>query len=56
MADARSGIRAAQAGLLINAALAGIKLAAGIIGNIWGVLGDGFNAILQFFDSLLART
>lgn len=30
--------------------------AAGIIGNIWGVLVDGFNAILQFFDSLLART
>ncbi len=30
--------------------------AAGIVTNIWGVLVDGFNAILQFFDSLLART
>lgn len=30
--------------------------AAGIVANIWGVLVDGFDAILQFFDSLLART
>jgi hypothetical protein len=27
--------------------------AAGIVSNIWGVLVDGFNAILQFFDTLL---
>ncbi len=30
--------------------------AAGILANIWGVIVDGFNAILVFFDSLLART
>ena len=30
--------------------------AAGIVGNIWGVLVDGFNAILRFFDSLLKRS
>lgn len=29
--------------------------AAGIVTNIWGVIVDGFNAILRFFDSLLAR-
>jgi hypothetical protein len=29
--------------------------AAGIIQNIWGVVVDGFNAILRFFDSLLNR-
>lgn len=30
--------------------------AAGIVSNIWGVIVDGFNAILSFFDSLLERT
>lgn len=30
--------------------------AAGILTNVWGVLVDGFNAILVFFDSLLKRT
>ncbi|MGN6751897.1 MAG: hypothetical protein ACTHJJ_05020 [Intrasporangium sp.] len=29
--------------------------AAGIVQNIWGVVVDGFNAILRFFDSLLNR-
>lgn len=29
--------------------------AADIVGNIWGVIVDGFNAILQFFNSLLNR-
>jgi hypothetical protein len=27
--------------------------AAGIVTNIWGVIVDGFNAILRFFDTLL---
>ena len=30
--------------------------AAGIVSNIWGVIVDGFHAILRFFDSLLLRT
>lgn len=30
--------------------------AAGIVGNVGGVLVDGFNAILRFFDTLLGRT
>ncbi len=30
--------------------------AADIISNIGGVFADGFNAILAFFDALLART
>ena len=29
--------------------------AAEIVANIWGVIVDGFNAILQFFSSLLNR-
>ncbi|MFC7598084.1 hypothetical protein ACFQU3_22425 [Terrabacter sp. GCM10028922] len=29
--------------------------AADIVSNIWGVLVDGFNAILEFFSSLLNR-
>jgi hypothetical protein len=29
--------------------------AADIVANIWGVLVDGFNAILRFFGSLLNR-
>jgi hypothetical protein len=29
--------------------------AADIVSNIWGVLVDGFNAILTFFNSLLNR-
>ncbi|GAA6525868.1 hypothetical protein [Intrasporangium sp. DVR] len=27
--------------------------AAGIVSNAWGVMVDGFNAILRFFDTLL---
>lgn len=30
--------------------------AAGIVGNIGGVIADGFTAILRFFDALLGRT
>jgi hypothetical protein len=30
--------------------------AADIVHNVWGVVGDGFTAILRFFDSLLGRT
>ena len=29
--------------------------AADIVSNIWGILVDGFNAILAFFNSLLNR-
>ena len=29
--------------------------AADIVSNLWGVLVDGFNAILRFFNSLLNR-
>ena len=53
MSDARSGIRAAQAGLLINAALAGIKLAAGIIGNTYALVADAVESMADVFASLL---
>jgi hypothetical protein len=29
--------------------------AADIVGNLWGVIVDGFNSILAFFNSLLNR-
>lgn len=29
--------------------------AADIVGNLWGIIVDGFNAILTFFNSLLNR-
>lgn len=29
--------------------------AADIVANIWGVILDGFNALIRFFNSLLAR-
>ena len=29
--------------------------AADIVSNVWGILVDGFNAILAFFNSLLNR-
>ncbi|HET7186918.1 MAG TPA: cation diffusion facilitator family transporter, partial [Gemmatimonadaceae bacterium] len=53
MTDARKGIRAAQAGLLINAALAGIKLAAGIIGNTYALVADAVESMADVFASLL---
>ena len=29
--------------------------AADIVGNVWGLIVDGFNAILRFFNALLNR-
>lgn len=53
MSDARRGIRAAQTGILINAALAGIKLAAGIIGNTYALVADAVESMADIFGSLI---
>jgi cation diffusion facilitator family transporter len=48
----RRGIRAAQAGLLINAVLASIKLVAGILGNSYALIADAIESTADVFSSL----
>lgn len=40
----------------IYAILTSPEKAAGIVANLWGIIVDGFNSILTFFDSLIQRT
>lgn len=42
-------------GFMIYAIFTNPDRAADIVGNIWALIIDGFNAILRFFDSLLNR-
>ncbi len=53
MTEEHPGIRAAQAGILINAALAGIKLVAGIVGNTYALVADAVESGADVFASLL---
>jgi cation diffusion facilitator family transporter len=53
MSDAQRGIRAAQAGILINAVLAGIKLLAGIVGNTYALVADAVESMADIFGSLI---
>ncbi|MEO5814303.1 MAG: cation diffusion facilitator family transporter [Gemmatimonadaceae bacterium] len=53
MTDIHRGIRAAQTGMLINAGLAAIKLAAGIIGNTYALVADAVESGADVFASLL---
>src|SRR6476646_1292985 len=53
MSDIQRGIRAAQVGMLVNAALAGIKLAAGIIGNTYALVADAVESGADVFASVL---
>jgi cation diffusion facilitator family transporter len=50
---AKRGIRAAQVGMLINAALAGVKLTAGIIGNTYALVADAIESAADVFASLI---
>jgi cation diffusion facilitator family transporter len=47
------GIRAAQAGLLINAGLAVVKLLAGVIGNSYALVADAIESTADIFASLI---
>ena len=47
------GIRSAQAGLLTNAALALIKLLAGILGNSYALVADAIESTADIFSSLI---
>ena len=42
-------------GFMVYAIFTNPDRAASIVGNVWGLVVDGFNAILRFFDSLLNR-
>jgi cation diffusion facilitator family transporter len=54
MSDAaRRGIRAAQIGMLLNAALAMIKLLAGLVGHSYALIADGIESVADIFSSLV---
>lgn len=52
-ASARRGIRAAQLGMVVNAALAAIKLVAGILGNTYALVADAVESAADVFASLV---
>src|SRR5437588_9703469 len=47
------GIRSAQMGLVINALLASIKLAAGLIGNAYALVADAAESMADILSSLI---
>ena len=47
------GIRTAQAGLLVNAALAIVKLIAGLLGNSYALVADAIESTADVFSSLV---
>jgi cation diffusion facilitator family transporter len=49
----RTGRELAVIGIAVNAALAGIKIAAGMIGNTYALIADGFESTLDIFSSLI---
>lgn len=49
----RRGIRSAQIGLLVNAALASVKLAAGLIGNTYALVADAAESMADILASLI---
>jgi divalent metal cation (Fe/Co/Zn/Cd) transporter len=49
----RRGVQAAQTGILVNAALAAIKLAAGIFGHTYALIADAVESGADVFGSLL---
>lgn len=53
MIEAHRGIRAAQVGVVINAALAAIKLAAGIVGHAYALVADAVESIADIFASMI---
>jgi cation diffusion facilitator family transporter len=47
------GIRTAQIGLLINAALAVVKVITGVLGNSYALIADGIESTTDIFSSLI---
>jgi len=52
-ATVRHGIRAAQAGMLINATLAIAKLIAGLVGNTYALVADAVESTADIFASII---
>ncbi|HEX4935930.1 MAG TPA: cation diffusion facilitator family transporter, partial [Gemmatimonadaceae bacterium] len=50
---AHRGIRSAQAGLLANLVLAGVKLAAGILGHSYALIADAIESTFDIFGSIV---
>ncbi|MDQ3997966.1 MAG: cation diffusion facilitator family transporter [Gemmatimonadota bacterium] len=48
----RRGIRSAQLGLLVNAALAGVKLVAGLVGNSYALVADAVESTADVLASI----
>jgi cation diffusion facilitator family transporter len=53
MSNIQRGIRAAQTGMIINAALAAIKLVAGVVGNTYALVADAVESGADVLASLL---
>jgi len=51
--SARRGIRSAQIGLVVNAALAAIKLVAGVTGHAYALIADAIESTADIFSSLI---
>jgi cation diffusion facilitator family transporter len=51
--DVSRGIRSAQAGLLVNASLAVIKIVAGVLGNSYALIADGIESTADLFSSTI---
>ncbi|HET6410263.1 MAG TPA: cation diffusion facilitator family transporter [Chthoniobacteraceae bacterium] len=49
----RTGQELAVIGVAVNAALAGIKIATGIVGNTYALIADGFESTLDIFSSII---
>lgn len=48
-----TGVRLALVGIVVNAVLATVKIAAGIIGHTYALIADGIESILDIFGSLV---
>ena len=53
VADQSRGIRSAQAGLLVNACLAIIKILAGVVGNSYALIADGIESTADILSSTI---
>src|SRR5262245_64520637 len=51
--SASSGVRAVQTGLVVNAALAAIKLAAGLVGNTYALVADAIESGADVFAPII---
>jgi cation diffusion facilitator family transporter len=51
--DSQRGIRSAQAGILVNATLAVVKLVAGIAGNAYALVADAIESTADIFSSTI---